>query len=421
MSKGRLIAGLDIGSSAIRIVAGQILPSSEKGFQISIIGAAETKSEGITKASISSFEDAVASVSACLDQAERMIGLPIDDVYVGIGGTQITVQEAKGIVGVSRTDQTIKREDVVRAIEAARTYAQAPNYEVIHVIPKYFTVDSQDHIKDPVGMQGIRLEAEVKIIQGLSNHLRNFTKAVFRTKLDIAELVYSPLAAAEAVCNKRQKELGVCVISLGAATTSMSVYEDNELVHAATFSVGSDHLTSDLVYTLRTSFEVAERLKRARGNANPKAYPDSESVDLKDFGSEVSEEVQLPFIAEVLEARVEEIFEKVEAELKKIDRSGMLPAGIILTGGGAKLPGIAEIARGVFHLPATVGVSHLDSSMPELVQDPAFSTAVGLVMWGYEEEKEDGKEAYSKPMKSMGNIFSKVTDPVKRIFKSFMP
>jgi cell division protein FtsA len=419
--KGQLIVGLDLGSSAIRIVAGQVMPEKGELGPLTCIGAAETKSEGISKANISSFEDAVSSISACLDQAERVIGIPIEEVYVSIGGTQVKVEDAKGIIGVSRNDQTIRHEDILRAIEAARAYAQAPNYEIIHVLPKKFTVDSQTDIKDPVGMQGIRLESEAKIIQGLSNHLRNITKAVFRTKVDIVELVYSPIAAAEAVMNKRSKEQGVCVVNLGATTTGMAVYEDNELIHANTFLIGADHITSDLVYTLRTSFEVAERLKRARGNAKPDSLDKEDVVDLKDFGAEVSEQVQLKFVAEVIEARVEEIFEKVEEELKRIERSGMLPAGIIITGGGAKLPGITEVARQTFHLPASVGASHLESSVPELIQDPAFATAVGLVEWGYEAERLDDDRAGFGGGGRIGSLFSKASEPIKKIFKSFMP
>ncbi|MBD3281180.1 cell division protein FtsA [Candidatus Uhrbacteria bacterium] len=418
--KGQLIIGLDLGSSAIRIVAGQLMQEKGEAGALTCIGAAETKSEGISKAGISSFEDAVSSISACLDQAERVIGIPIEEVYVSIGGTQIEVTDAKGIIGVSRNDQTIKTEDIARAIEAARAYAQTPNYEIIHVLPRKFTVDSQTDIKDPIGMQGIRLESEVKIIQGLANHLRNITKAVFRTKVDIVELVYSPIAAAEAVMGKRAKEQGVCVVNMGATTTGMAVYEDNDLVHAATFPIGSDHITSDLVYTLRTSFDVAERLKRARGNAKPDDLDKEDIVDLKDYGAEVSEEVQLKFVAEVIEARAEEIFEKVEAELKTIERSGMLPAGIILTGGGAKLPGITEVARRVFHLPAAVGASSLESSVPELVQDPAFATAVGLVEWGYEAERNEEGGGFSGSG-LLGGIIGKASDPLKRIFKSFMP
>ncbi|MFA6503831.1 MAG: cell division protein FtsA [Patescibacteria group bacterium] len=422
--KGSLITGLDIGSSAIRIAVGQVVMGVDRQPQLSLIGAAETKSDGISKASISSLEDAVSSISSCLDQAERMVGLPLQDAYVAVGGSQITVQEAKGIIGVSRGDQEIRREDVARALEAARTYAQSPNYEILHVLPVGFTVDSQKDIKDPIGMQGIRIEANARVIQGLSNHLRNITKTVFRTNVDISELVYAPLAAAEAVISKRQKELGVCVICLGASTTGLAVYENGELLHATTFLIGSDHVTADIAITLRTSIEVAEKLKRTSGHANPAAFGKQDVVDLKEFGAEAEEAVQLSFIAEVVEARLEEIFEKVEEELKRIERSGLLPAGAVLTAGGSKLPGVVEVAKRVLHLPASMGVTSLESSIPELVKDPAFSTAVGLVQWGFEAERGAGSAGggvYNRSLKQASGAFNKISEPIKKIFKSFMP
>lgn len=416
-----LIVGLDIGSSAVRIAAGQCVTSSDQSLTFQLIGAAETPSEGILKGNIHSFEDVVSSISACLEQAERLIGLPIEDLYVSVSGTQILIQDAKGVAGVTRADQTVQRQDVSRVIDAARTTAQAANYEIIHVLPKAFSVDNQKDIKDPVGMQGIRLEADVKVVQGLSNHLKNLTKAVFRTKVDIAELVYAPLAAAEAVLSKREKELGVCVLNIGASSMGMAVYEEGELLHANTFLSGANLITSDLVYTLRTSLDVAERLKRAKGHVVPGTFSKEDTVNLKDFGADVDETFQLGFIAEVMEARVEELFEIIEGELKKIERSGMLPAGIILTGGGAKLPGMTEVARRVFHLPSAVGSCEVDAAVPEIVQDPCFSTAVGLVKWGYVAEREAAEDSAPRSMKQVGNLFSKATNPIKKIFKSFMP
>ena len=420
--KDKLIIGLDIGSSAIRVAVGQITTNEDKSLDLSLVGAAEVKSEGISKGSVSSLEDAVSVISTALDQAERVIGLPISEVYPNIGGAQVKVQDATGVIGVSRADKTIRAEDIERSIEAAKTYAQEPNYEIIHLLPTSFILDDQSDIKDPLGMQGVRLESQVKVIQGLANHSKNITQAIFRANVDIAEFVYTPLASAEAVLSKKEKDLGVCLINIGASTTSMAVYENGELVYATVLLMGSDHITSDLVYTLRTSFDVAEKLKRARGHANPKLFKSQDQINLSEFGADSDEVIKIPFIAEVIEARVEEFFEKIEEKLKEIGRSGMLPAGIVLTGGGAKLPGITEVARRIFHLPAEIGSVKIKSSVPELIQDPVFSTAVGLVKWGYENEKEYSSHSSGlfRGGKTNGVVL-KISNSLKKIFKSFIP
>lgn len=421
--KERLIAGIDLGSSAIRLAVGQVSVGSDKRESLNIIGAVEVFSQGIAKGSISSLEDAVSAISACLEQVERQIGLPISEAYVGIGGTYITVQLTKGVIGVSRTDGEIRSDDVQRAIDAARAVVNPANYEVVHVLPRGFSVDGQFGIKDPVGMQGIRLEVSAHIVQGLSNHVRNVTKAVFRTGLDITELVFLPLASAEAVTNARQREVGVCVVNVGSVTTSLAVYEEGELLHAAVVPIGSDHITSDIAIGLRTSLDVAERLKRSHVSAYADSVQKQAEVDLRDFGADQSEIVSPRFISDIAQARVEEIFEKVEKELKKIDRGGMLPAGIILTGSGVKLHGMAEVAKETLRLPVMVSSGvQVASPLVEIVQDPGYSAAIGLVLWGFESERDSGgpKTGMRAPSKS-GAFFKKVSSPIKKIFKSFIP
>ena len=238
--KEHLLVGLDLGTSHIRIAVGQLTQSADKKTSVQIIGATETLSRGIAKGAITSLDDVVSAISGCLEQAERMIGLPLSEAVVGIGGTCITTQNAKGVIGVSRSDGDIRPEDVARALEAARAYINPANQEILHVLPRSFMVDGQQGIKDPIGMQGIRLEVDVQIVQGLSSHVRNVTKAIFRTGLDISQLVYAPLAVAEAISTSRERELGVCLLSIGGATTAMSVYEDGELVEAVTLPIGAD-------------------------------------------------------------------------------------------------------------------------------------------------------------------------------------
>ncbi len=420
--KERLIAGIDLGSSAIRMAVGQVLPTADKRETLSLIGAVEVPSAGVSKGMVSSMEDAVSAISACLEQAERQIGLPVSEAYVGLGGSYISVQLAKGVIGVSRPDGEIRGEDVHRALESARSVVNPANYEIMHVLPRGYSVDGQAGIKDPVGMQGIRLEVDAHIVQGLSTHVRNVTKSVFRTGLDISELVFVPLAAAEAVLTGRQREVGVVLVNVGAVTTSLAIYEEGELMHAAVVPIGSDHITSDIAIGLRTSLDVAERLKREYANANAEQVSRHEEVDLREFGAPQSELVSPRFISDIAQARVEEIFERVEKELKRVDRSGMLPAGAILTGGGVKLQGMVDVAKGTLRLPVAISqTTGVQSPLVEVLQDPAYATSVGLVAWGFGGERDGNVGGGMRAPSKSGELLKKVGNPLKRIFKSFIP
>ena len=423
--KDHLIVGVDLGSSAIRLAVGQVSVGQDRREVMSVIGAVEVPSQGISKGSVNSLEDVVSSISASLEQIERQIGLPVSEVYLSIGGIQLTIQAAKGVIGVSRPEGEIREEDVHRALEAARSMVNPANQEIIHILPKSFSVDGQTGIKDPVGMQGIRLEAEAHIIQGFSAHVRNVTKAAFRTGLEVRELVFAPLASAEAVTTPRQRDVGTVVINVGAGTTSVAVFEEGDLLHAAIFPIGADHITSDLAIGLRTSLDLAEHIKRHFASAHAESANRFEEIDLRELGGDHPEIVSRRFVSDIAQARAEEIFEKVEKELKRIDRSGLLPAGAVLTGGGVKLGGMTEIARQVLRLPVSIGSpTNLATPLAEIVQDPAFSTAVGLVLWGYNAEREDAgvstKKGGSYAAKS-GEALKKISEPLKRMFKSFLP
>ena len=255
MAEDALFAGIDIGSTAVRIAVGQRLPSSGDKEQVHIIGAAEVPSEGISRGVINSIEDAVSSVSACIERVERMTGTPVGSAWVSISGSNVTLLESKGVVAVAKSDGEIREDDVDRVVDAAQTVATPVNYEIIHVIPKAFTVDGQKGIKDPVSMNGLRLEVDAQIIQGLSSHIKNLTKCVYRTGVNIERLVLGVLATAEVVTSARQKELGVAVVNIGGATTSLVVFEQGDILHMASVPLGSDHITSDIAIGLRTSIE----------------------------------------------------------------------------------------------------------------------------------------------------------------------
>lgn len=376
-----IIVGLDVGSTAVRLAVGQLVPSGEKT-ELHIIGAAEAPSEGVHKGVVTSIEDVVSSISSCLERAERMTGLPIKSAWVGISGSHIISEESKGVIAVSKPDGEISEEDVERAIEAARTVATPLNYEILHVIPKNYTVDGQVGIKDPIGMTGVRLEVDTQIIQGLSAQIKNLTKAVYRTGLDIDDLVLSILATAEAVVTERQKELGVAVLNMGGATTSLVIFEEGDILDIAVLSIGSEHVTSDVAIGLRTSIDVAEKLKLDYGSALPKDIGKKEELDLFDLGEAEHEVISRKYACEIIEARAEEILMKVDEIFKKLGRSGMLPAGVVLTGGGSKLPGLVELAKRKLRLPAALGYPLNLTSVTDKINDLSFAAAIGLVRWG---------------------------------------
>jgi len=420
--RDRILAGIDLGSSAIRLAVGQIAAGPDKRETINLIGAVEVPSSGISKGAIKSLDDATSSIAAGLDRVERQIGVPINDAYIGIGGIHVQAKTAKGVVGVSRPDSEIREEDQTRVLDMAASNANPANFEILHRIPQRFTVDDQPGVRNPVGMQGVRLEAEVCLIQGLSSHVKNLTHAVMRTNVDVSGLVFSPLAAADAILSARQRELGAALVNIGASTTSIAVFEDGELLHAAVLPIGSDHITSDIAIGLRTSLDIAEAAKRSFVSAIPDGVNQYDMIDLRELGAPESELVSPRFMSEITQARVEELFEKVEAELRKIDRSGLLPAGAVLTGGGSKLRGIVEMARTILRLPASLSTApQISSPLGEIVQDPSYSTAIGLLMYGFEDEKDPSSNLLIGGLQAGDQWLKKAAGPLKKIFKSFIP
>ncbi|PIS05369.1 MAG: cell division protein FtsA [Candidatus Buchananbacteria bacterium CG10_big_fil_rev_8_21_14_0_10_42_9] len=418
MPRNEIIAGLDIGSTNVRLVVGQRVGQDDN---LHIVGAAEVKSVGINKGVISSIEDAVSCISACLEKAERMVGQPIQDVWAGISGSHIISQSSKGVVAVSRADGEIREDDVIRAIEAARTVSTPPNYEILHVIPKSFTVDRQAGIKDPIGMTGIRVEVDTQIILGLASQIRNLTKAIYRTTVNIEDLVLSILATSEAVLTQRQKELGSVVVNIGGGNTSLVVFEEGDILHTAVLPIGSEHITSDLAIGLRVSIDTAEKVKLEHGAALAKGLTKRDEIDIGELEGEESNMVSKRYVSEIIGARAEEILEKVDNELKKIDRSGKLPAGVILTGGGAKLPGVVDLAKTKLRLPASIGEPINITSAVDKVNDLGFTTAVGLVLWGNQVTQQQGGGSWQQMLsvstvkKRAEGLFRKG----KNIFKSF--
>ncbi|OGY83692.1 MAG: cell division protein FtsA [Candidatus Kerfeldbacteria bacterium RIFCSPHIGHO2_12_FULL_48_17] len=413
-----IITGLDIGSTNIRVAVGQMVQQTE-GHRLQIIGAAEGPSEGISKGSIVSIEDAVSSISRVFEKVERMTGIPVEHAYISILGPHITSQDSHGVVAVAKADGEIREEDVERVVEAAQTVSTPPNYEILHVLPHHFSVDNQKNIKDPVGMTGIKLEVNAQIIQGLSAQIKNLTKCIYRTGADIDDLVFGVLAAAQAVLTKRQKELGVALVNIGATTTGLVVFEEGDVLHTKVLPIGAGHITNDIAIGLRTSIDVAEAVKLQFGSAMHEGESVKGQIDLSKIDENEDAVIARKTVVEIVEARIEEIFTMLNKELKSVKRDGLLPAGVVLTGGGAKLPDITAAAKKYFRLPSSVGVPRDLETAIDKIEDPAFSTAAGLVQWGANLSQRSGHRGHF----SLGNLssVSHVTSKMQQWFKSLLP
>ncbi len=411
---------MDIGSTKIRLVVGQRDNSTEEALKI--IGAVSVPAEGINKGTVKSIDDVTSYISSCLENTERLVGVPIESVWVSINNPHIICEKSRGVVAVGKSDGEISQDDIERAIEAARALSVPPNYEILHVIPTKFTVDNQEDIKDPIGMVGVRLEVETLIIQGLSLQIKNLTKAIFRTGLDIEDLVLSPLAAAEAVIGPKQKDLGAALINIGAATTSLAVFEEGELLHTAVIPIGSEHITSDIAIGLRCPIDLADKIKIEYGSALSGKIIKKEEVDISDLLNDDEKENEIKtiskkYLADIIGARVEEIFEKIDNELKKIDRSGMLPGGVFLIGGGTRLADIVEIAKKELRLPAALGTNFNVRAIIDKVNDTEYLNALGLVVWGSQINEQEG--GFGKL--PGGATFGKTVKKIKNLLSNFLP
>jgi cell division protein FtsA len=415
MAKEQYIVGLDVGTDTIRVVQGKL----EETGRINIIGASSVPANGMRKGVIVDIDEAVSSISAVLEKVERMTGVPVSHANVSVGGNHITCMDSKGVIAVSRADGEISENDVIRVIDASQAVSIPPNREVIHVIPKTFTLDGQSGIKDPIGMTGIRLEVETIIIHGALPFLKNLSKAITQAGLEVDQLVLSPLAAAQSVLNKRQKELGVALIDLGAGTTSVAVYEENNLIHTAIIPVGSMHITNDIAIGLRCTIDTAEKVKLMYAQASPALVDKLAEIDMSKIDPQEESRIPQQLVAEIVEARLEEIFDYVTKELKRIDRDGKLPAGIVLTGGGAALPGVVEFAKHYLRLPVSIGVPSETDTIIDQVVDPSFATVVGLSLWGSNFTGGLSDFSFTKPFK--GLLDNQNVVKLKKWFKTIMP
>lgn len=414
MAKENIICGLDIGTSNIKAVVAQVKFGQNKP---QILGTGLSSSLGMRKGVVVDVGEVVKNIKQSVEEAERTSGLPFEHAYVNIGGNHISCRSSKGVIAVSRADGEISEEDILRAVQAAEAIAIPQNREILHTIVRYFTVDGEEFIKDPVGMSGVRLEANVLIIEGSTPFIKNLTKCLNEADIEIDGLVLSNLAASRAVLSKRQKELGVLVLDLGGGTTNLTVFEEGDTIHTGVLPVGSGHITNDLAIGLRISIDLAEKLKLGYGSALADEIDKKEVINLSKLDEGEEGIVSRRYLSEIIQSRLNEIFDLVNKELKKIDRQGLLPAGLVMVGGGAKLPGLVDLAKDRLGLPAQIGSPINIDGVIDRVDDPFFATAVGLILWGMDEEEKGGDKKTFIPFLKTGNPLTKIF----RWLKTFLP
>lgn len=382
------------------------------------MGVAPT--EGVRRGVVIDIQDVTRSINEALDIASKMIEEDIKSVYISINGAYIKSHLTSGKIAISRVDGEVIEEDKDRVMVNANPGPSGQNKEIIGVIPKTYTLDEETGIKNPVGMNGIRLEVEALIIENNSSSMKNLEKCINNLGLAIKDQEIGIIAAAQSVLTKKQKDLGVAVIDMGSGTTSMAVYEEGHLIHIGVIPIGANHITNDLAIGLRTSIEVAEKVKLKYGVALEKSLGDTDKlkIDLAKIDAEEEGVFPVPYIASIIEARLKEIFELIIQELKKIDRNGLLPAGVVLVGGGANLKAIADLAKQELKLPIKIGSPQgVEGSIAD-VDNPIYANLVGLIKSEFEHiaDNPESRDISNTIKQGSSKIFNPIKGLLQRIF-----
>ena len=413
MAKTEYLLGIDIGSSNVRAI---MVQSSLEDDLLRVMGAVTLPAEGMRRGVVVSPELVAKVCMKAVEHAERMAGSPSKNVTIGLSGTDVVCQNALGVVAVARADSEGTEEDVSRAIGEVEARVMLPaNREILHVIPRNYRLDDQKDIKDPVGMRGVRLEADAFVIGTSTAQMKGIARIFEQAGIVPAAYAVEPIAAAEAVLNPKQKEIGVVIINIGGSTTSMAVFEEGELVHLSILPVGGISITNDIAIGLRVSVETAEAVKMSYGHALAREIGKKEDIDLASIDSHEEGYVSRHHVAEIIEARMEEIFNLVNGEMKKVHREGLLPAGAVLCGGGSLLAGMGDLAKEILRLPVQIGYPKPLGGILDQVDSPEYATAIGLVLLAQERKRLGiGGAAESKVPDWAKNTGTKMKDWVKR-------
>jgi cell division protein FtsA len=376
----RTIVGIDVGTTKVCTVVAQV---QENG-TANILGVGLTPSKGLDKGVVVNIDDAVASIATSIEKAERLSGYRIGTAFVGVSGRHITSLNSSGVVAIGRSDNEITRNDIARAVDAAQAVAIPTQREVIHVIPRAYVVDGQEGIRNPVGMSGYRLEVQTHIITGEVMAIQNLIKSVQKAGVEIDDLVLQPLASGEAVLTPEDTDRGVVLVDIGGGTTDIAVFIQGTIWHTCVIPVGGNHFTNDLVYVLHTPYNTAEYLKLKYGSAiaDDSGQDDEDLIDIDSLAVGEKQQISRSMINQVIQARAEQIVELIYNEIRRSGYEGLLPAGIVLTGGTSMLPRLDELVRDMLGMPVRVGVPNNLSGLADSLDSPPYSTSVGLLRWG---------------------------------------
>jgi cell division protein FtsA len=370
------IAAIDVGTTKICTVIGEV----DEGGTVRIIGVGVVPSRGLRRGMVVNVAEASKAILESVERAERISGYTVERALVGVGGRHIEAFSSRGVAAVTRGGRGVTVADINRVLEAARAVPLPHNRQVIHMIPRSYTVDGQEGIRDPLGLYGFRLEVDAHVVTGSTTAVRNLVKCVEDADVEVAELVLQPLAAAEAALTDAEREMGVAVVDIGGGTTDIGIFVDGAICHTLILPVGGDHLTNDIAVGLRAPFPNAEEIKIQYGHALPEAVQE-EHVEIVPFGSEGRQSISRRYLAQIVCARMEEIFDLVQQEIKRSGYSELLPAGLVLCGGTAGLRGIEALGRKEMRLPIRVGRPRDLHGLTDAVQGPAYAASVGLLLW----------------------------------------
>ena len=398
--KANLIVGLDIGTSNISVVLGEVQPDG----LVDIVGVGTSPSKGLRKGVVINIEATVSSIASAISQAEAMAGCEVNSVYASISGSHISGFNSHGIVGVKNKE--VSRSDIQKVIDAAKAVAIPLDREVLHVLPQEFIIDEQDGIKEPLGISGVRLEAKVHMVTGAVASAQNIVKCANRCGLGVRDIVLAGLASAKAVLTTEEEELGVCLVDIGGGTTDIAVFHGGAVQHTSVISVGGNHITNDIAAGLRTPIAAAEEIKKKHGVAQIGLVNADETLEVPSTGGRPPRVLSKLVLTEIIEPRISEIFNLIQRDLVKAECDELLTSGLVLTGGTAGLRGICERAEEIFNLPVRVGRSSGVSGLSDLVSAPEYAAAVGLVQYGA------GDVALSRfsPGRRLGGAFRKAAN-----------